>query len=103
MLAAPGCPNAPLLGQRLAEALAGRPAVTVVRRVVTDADEAARWGMFGSPTPLIGGRDRFAVPGARAQRWRAGCMWVRTGAWKVRPPWRRCGGALGPAGMRPGQ
>ena len=64
VLAAPGCPNAPLLEQRLAEALAGRPAVTVVRRVVTDADEAVRWGMFGSPTLLIGGRDPFAVPGA---------------------------------------
>jgi metal-sulfur cluster biosynthetic enzyme len=31
VLTAPGCPNAPLLEQRLAEALAGWPAVTLVR------------------------------------------------------------------------
>ena len=64
VLAVPGCPNAPVLEQRLAEALAGRPAATVVRRVIADADEAARWGMQGSPTLLIDGRDPFGVPGA---------------------------------------
>jgi predicted DsbA family dithiol-disulfide isomerase len=64
VLAVPGCPNAPVLEQRLAEALAGRPAATVARRVITDMDEAARWGMRGSPTLLIDGRDPFAVPGA---------------------------------------
>ena len=64
VLAVPGCPNAPVLEQRLAEALAGRPAATVARRVIADADEAARWGMRGSPTLLIDGRDPFAVPGA---------------------------------------
>jgi len=64
VLAVPGCPNAPVLEQRLAEALAGRPAATVVRRVIADADEAARWGMHGSPTLLIDGRDPFGVLGA---------------------------------------
>ncbi|HYB88731.1 MAG TPA: thioredoxin family protein [Streptosporangiaceae bacterium] len=64
VLAVPGCPNARLLEQRLAEALAGRPAVTVERRAIASADEAARWGMRGSPTLLVDGRDPFAVPGA---------------------------------------
>lgn len=64
VLAVPGCPNAPVLEQRLAEALAGWPAATVTRRVIADAHEAARWGMRGSPTLLIDGRDPFAAPGA---------------------------------------
>jgi len=63
VLAVPGCPNAPLLEQRLAEALAGLP-VTVERRAIASEDEAARWGMRGSPTLLVDGRDPFAVPGA---------------------------------------
>ncbi len=63
VLAVPDCPNAPLLEQRLAEALAGRPAVTVRRRVITEAAEAARWGLCGSPTLLVNGRDPFAAPG----------------------------------------
>jgi len=62
VLSAPGCPNVPLLEQRLAEALAGRPAVRV-RRVIASADEAARCGMRGSPTLLVNGHDPFAVPG----------------------------------------
>ena len=33
-----------------------------IRRL--DLAEAARWGMHGSPTLLIDGRDPFAVPGA---------------------------------------
>ena len=48
----------------LAEALAGRPAVQVARRVIADEDEATRWGMSGSPTLLVDGRDPFAQPGA---------------------------------------
>jgi hypothetical protein len=64
VLAVPGCPNASVLEQRLAEALAGMPAVPVTRRVIADADEAARWGMHGSPTLLVNGHDPFAVPGA---------------------------------------
>lgn len=66
VLAVPDCPNAPLLEQRLAEALAGRPAVTLERRVIADASEASRWGMHGSPTLLVNGRDPFAQPGAGA-------------------------------------
>lgn len=65
VLAVPGCPNSQVLEQRLAQALAGRPAVAVERRVIADEDEAARWGMTGSPTLLVDGRDPFAVPGAR--------------------------------------
>ncbi len=102
VLAAPGCPNAPLLGQRLPSPLAGRPAVTVVRRVVTDADEAARWGMFGSPTPLIGGRDRFAVPGAGPA---VACRLYEgeNGRLEGAPTVEALRRALGPAGVRPGQ
>jgi hypothetical protein len=62
VLSVPGCPSVPLLEQRLAEALAGRPAVTV-QRLIASADEAARCGMCGSPTLLVNGRDPFAVPG----------------------------------------
>jgi Alkylmercury lyase len=62
VLSVPGCPNVPLLEQRLAEALAGRPAVTV-QRVIASADEATRCGMCGSPTLLVNGHDPFAVPG----------------------------------------
>jgi hypothetical protein len=62
VLSVPGCPNVPLLEQRLAEALAGWPAVTV-QRLIASADEAARCGMCGSPTLLVNGHDPFAVPG----------------------------------------
>ena len=61
VLSAPGCPNVPVLERRLAEALAGRPAVAV-RRMIADAGEAARCGMRGSPTLLVNGHDPFAVP-----------------------------------------
>ena len=63
VLAVPGCPNAPVLEQRLAEALAGRPGLTVTRRVIADAADAARWGMCGSPTLLVNEQDPFAAPG----------------------------------------
>jgi alkylmercury lyase-like protein len=62
VLSVPGCPNVPLLEQRLAEALAGWPAVTV-QRVIASAGEAARCGMRDSPTLLVNGHDPFAVPG----------------------------------------
>ncbi len=60
----PECPSGPLTEQRLAEALAGRPDVTIERRVAATAEQAAAYGMRGSPTVLIDGRDPFAVPGA---------------------------------------
>ena len=63
VLAVPGCPNAPVLEHRLAEALAGRPPVTVRRQVIADAAEAARWRMHGSPTLLVNGHDPFAEAG----------------------------------------
>jgi hypothetical protein len=63
VLAVPGCPNAPVLEERLAEVLAGWPGVTVQRRVIADVAEAARWGMRGSPTLLVDGSDPFAAPG----------------------------------------
>jgi predicted DsbA family dithiol-disulfide isomerase len=63
VLAVPDCPNAPALEERLAEALADRPAVPVARQVITDAAQAARWGMHGSPTLLVNGADPFAAPG----------------------------------------
>jgi hypothetical protein len=66
VLAVPGCPNAPELERRLAAVVAGRPAVTVTRQVITSAAEAARWGMHGSPTLLVNGRDPFGEPGAAA-------------------------------------
>jgi hypothetical protein len=64
VLAVPGCPNARVLEQRLAGLLAARPEVTVTRRVIADAAEAARWGMRGSPTLLVDGQDPFAGSGS---------------------------------------
>lgn len=64
VLAVPGCPNAPVLEQRLAEATAGRPGVTIRRVEVADIEGATEQGMSGSPTLLIDGRDPFAQPGA---------------------------------------
>jgi len=63
VLAVPGCPNLPLLEERLAEVLADWPGATIVREVITDPDEAARLGMHGSPTLLVNGEDPFAAPG----------------------------------------
>jgi hypothetical protein len=62
VLTVPDCPNGSLIEERLAEALAGRPQATVVRRVVGDQDEAERLGMRGSPTLLVDGVDPFAAP-----------------------------------------
>ncbi len=63
VLAVPGCPHAPLLEQRLAGLLAGRPGVRLNRQVVGSDDEAGRLGMRGSPTLLIDGSDPFPAPG----------------------------------------
>jgi len=65
VLTVPGCPNGPLVEQRLAEALAGRPDVAVERRVAGTVAQAEQYGMHGSPTVLIDGRDPFAAPGVR--------------------------------------
>lgn len=62
ILAVADCPNAPVLEDRLAAVLADRAGVTVARQVIRDDDQAARWGMHGSPTLLIEGTDPFAEP-----------------------------------------
>jgi|GEM_PF-730084 hypothetical protein len=64
VLTVPDCPNGPVARQRLAEALAGWPDVSVEHRVVSTPEEAARYGMRGSPTILVDGRDPFAGPGS---------------------------------------
>jgi hypothetical protein len=66
VLAVPDCPNVKLLDQRLAQVLEGRRDITVSWHVVGDQDEAARRGMHGSPTILVGGIDPFAEPGQQA-------------------------------------
>ncbi|MDQ2708614.1 MAG: alkylmercury lyase, partial [Actinomycetota bacterium] len=63
VLAVPGCPNAPVVRDRIHAALAGRVVpVDVVE--VRDAGQAARWGMTGSPTVLFDGADPFGEPAA---------------------------------------
>jgi hypothetical protein len=66
VLAVPDCPNAALLEERLASVLASYSQVTVSRYQVTSAEQAACWGMCGSPTILVNGTDPFAEPGQLA-------------------------------------
>lgn len=66
VLTVPSCPHLPLLDERLAQVLDGRPDITVSRQVIATDDDAARSGMHGSPTILIGGIDPFAEPGQQA-------------------------------------
>ncbi len=63
VLAVQDCPNAPVLGDRLAAVVAGRAGVLLAHRVISDDGGAARWGMHGSPTLLIDGADPFAEAG----------------------------------------
>jgi hypothetical protein len=63
ILAVPGCPNAPVMEDRLAAVLGDRADVPVSTEVISDEDQAARRGMHGSPTLLIDGADPFAEPG----------------------------------------
>lgn len=63
VLTVPDCPNGPVVEERITAALGGRSAeVGLVE--VREEDEAARWGMTGSPTVLLDGVDPFAVAGA---------------------------------------
>jgi len=63
VLAVPDCPNAAVLEERLTAVLGGRAGVSLSHEMITDEDQAARWGMHGSPTVLIDGADPFAEPG----------------------------------------
>ncbi|MFC1417734.1 organomercurial lyase [Streptacidiphilus cavernicola] len=63
VLTVPDCPNGPVVQERITAALDGRD-VRVHLVEVSDQDQAARWGMTGSPTVLLDGVDPFAVPGA---------------------------------------
>jgi len=56
-----GCPNLPVIGQRLVHALTavGRGGVAVGLRAVRTGDEADELGFTGSPTILIDGCDPF--------------------------------------------
>lgn len=66
VLAESACPNAPVMIDRLAVVLDDRPGISVSHEIVTNLDDAARWGMHGSPTLLIDGVDPFAEPGQLA-------------------------------------
>ncbi|MCX5345084.1 hypothetical protein [Streptomyces atratus] len=57
------CPNARPALQRVTAALDGREAQVELIEVTEEA-EAARLGMYGSPTILIDGTDPFAPPEA---------------------------------------
>jgi hypothetical protein len=63
ILHVPDCPGAEALEDRLAQLLAVRPDVQVIRQVVTTEDNAKRLGMTGSPTILADGTDPFARAG----------------------------------------
>ncbi|MFG2123648.1 hypothetical protein [Streptomyces sp. NPDC048710] len=65
VLTVPDCPHAPLVAERLNQALDGRDA-EVERIEVDDQEQASRLGMTGSPTVLVDGVDPFAVPGTTA-------------------------------------
>lgn len=66
VLSVPDCPNLPVLTSRLHQLLTDRPDLQVAYQVVTDATQAARAGMRGSPTLLVDGVDPFASPGTPA-------------------------------------
>ena len=80
VLAVPDCPNVMLLEERLAQVLEGRRDVSVSRQVIAEEDEAARWGMHGSPTILVDGIDPFAGPGQSAS---VSCRLYRAGGGQV--------------------
>jgi hypothetical protein len=66
VLVVPDCPNGPVVIERLAQALDGRADVQVATRVIDTVEQADQWGMHGSPTVLVDGRDPFAGPGTPA-------------------------------------
>ncbi|MGQ0465288.1 MAG: alkylmercury lyase [Sporichthyaceae bacterium] len=60
LLSVPDCPNAEVFLSRLAELGLSVEVVTM-----TGPADAESWGMAGSPTLLVDGRDPFAEPGTR--------------------------------------
>lgn len=62
VLHVPDCPNLPPLLDRLAEA----SDLPVATREIDTEDDAAQFGMAGSPTLLVDGVDPFALPGQQA-------------------------------------
>jgi len=66
LLTVTDCPNSAVIEERLAEVLAERDGVQVTRTVIDTVAEAERYGMHGSPTLLLDGRDPFAAPGTQA-------------------------------------
>src|SRR6266508_6023798 len=61
VLTVPACPHRVRTMHRLGDALAriGRSDVAITERQIGDAIGASRFGMHGSPTILIDGRDLF--------------------------------------------
>ena len=66
LLTVPGCPNGPVMLERLTEVLADYPDARVTRQVVQDEADALRPGWHGSPTLLVNGIDPFPAPGTPA-------------------------------------
>ena len=100
VLTVAGCPHAALLADRLAAALAGRPAPPVTWRVIGDPGEASRAGLHGSPTVLVDGSDPFAAPGQAASM---SCRLYDNGSGRLEGApsvgqLRRALGRAGPAG-----
>jgi len=66
LLYVPNCPNRGTARRHLDTALAEQGLAAVVReREVASPEDADRFGMHGSPTIRVDGRDPFADPGAR--------------------------------------
>lgn len=65
LLYVPDCPNRETARRHLDAALAEHGLAAVVReREVASPEDADRFGMHGSPTIRVDGRDPFADPGA---------------------------------------
>lgn len=66
LLYVPNCPNRGTARRHLDAALAEQGLAAVVReREVASPEDADRFGMHGSPTIRVDGRDPFADPAAR--------------------------------------
>lgn len=57
-----GCPNWKIADERLSAIAAGRPDITVTRRLVETIEEAELVQFHGSPSILVDGVDAFADP-----------------------------------------